>query len=92
MGFAVAPNAVADAFASHFQSKILSNVNKARVDVGGVYNGKNRLFVQESNNKKVMYDQSDCKGQYSGGRNIFVLLYNCHVSRNVLKTKLDMSN
>ena len=32
-GAAVAHNAVADTFAGHFHSKILSNVNKTRVDM-----------------------------------------------------------
>ena len=33
----VAPNAVANTFAGHFHSKILSNLNKIRVDINGVY-------------------------------------------------------
>ena len=44
-GVAVAPNAVADTFAGHFQSKILSNLNKTRVDINGVYNSNQRNCI-----------------------------------------------
>ena len=43
------PRRVAGAFAAHFSEKIKSNVARARVNAGGVYNGKCKLFVQNRN-------------------------------------------
>ena len=48
-GVKVNPIGVAGAFAEHFNEKIKLNVSKTRVDVGGVYNGKCKLIVQNRN-------------------------------------------
>ena len=48
-GVKVEPTDVAGAFARHFSQKVNSNVSKARVNAGGVYNGKCKLIVQNRN-------------------------------------------
>ena len=46
-GIPVAGSDLADAFASHFDSKVRTNVALARVDPNGVYNGRCQLMVQD---------------------------------------------
>ena len=46
---------MAGSFARYFANKIQTNVSRARVNVGGVYNGKCKLIVQ---NRKGM---SSCR-------------------------------
>ena len=48
-GQTIDPGCHAGAFAQYFSSKIAANVNKARVDSNGVYNGKNKLIVRNRN-------------------------------------------
>ena len=48
-GASVEPGEVAGAFAKYFSNKIRMNVLRARVNVGGVYNGKCKLIVQIRN-------------------------------------------
>ena len=45
----VDPLCTAGAFGNYFYSKIKSNVSKAQVNVGGVYNGKCKIIVQNRN-------------------------------------------
>ena len=42
----VNPSEVAGAFAKHFSDKVKLNVAKTRIDTRGVYNGKNKIIVQ----------------------------------------------
>ena len=54
-GVPVADSDLADAFASHFDSKVRTNVSLARVDPNGVYNGKCQLIVQD----RIFMDKAD---------------------------------
>ena len=48
-GVSVDPQEIAGAFGKYFSSKINSNVSNAKVNVGGVYNGKCKMIVQSRN-------------------------------------------
>ena len=48
-GASVSPHNLAGAFASYFNNKVQSNVNRAIVNAGGVFNGKCKLIVQNIN-------------------------------------------
>ena len=48
-GQIIDPGRRAGAFAHYFSSKIAANVNRARVNANEVYNGKNKLIVQNIN-------------------------------------------
>ena len=48
-GIPVAAGDVANSFARYFYSKVINNVTNARIDSNGVYNGKCKIIVQNSN-------------------------------------------
>ena len=48
-GIHVPPKDIAGAFATHFHDKIKLNVTKAKVNLDVLYNGKNKLIVQNRN-------------------------------------------
>ena len=48
-GVPVAAGCSAQAFGSFFSNKIKSNISKTNVRLNGVYNGKNKLIVQNRN-------------------------------------------
>ena len=49
MTMSISPLDMAGSFARYFANKIQTNVSRARVNVGGVYNGKCKLIVQNRN-------------------------------------------
>ena len=56
-GVPIAGSDLADAFASHFDNKVRTNVALARVDPNGVYNGRCQLLVQD----RLFMDKGDVK-------------------------------